>query len=258
VNAVGLAVARASAGLLAAVALALAAPAEADAKKAAPKTADSQREAVFLALVKERHIGPVTRQDWARHIGDDCIWVGRGLRVVGRSEVQGLQIDTGKRVEIQDFQVHDYGDTAVLTYLVVEHQPQAGRDVTTRLRKMDTYLSRDGGWRLVANAEVVGKPDRQAIELDAAVLDRYAGLYEIVLNGKTIRTRLWREGGHLFAQTEGQEKSKLLPLSATEFFDAGEPEEGGPVNLFVISDGGRAVEWIYRDGATEFRSRKVN
>ena len=111
-----------------------------------PAFADASRDAMFLALVKERHVGPVTQESWGRHIGDDCVWVGRGLRVVGRSEVQGLQIDTGKRVEIQDFVAHDYCDAAVLTYLVLEHQPQSGRHVITRLRKMDTYLSRAGRW----------------------------------------------------------------------------------------------------------------
>jgi hypothetical protein len=222
-----------------------------------PAFADASRDALFLSLVKERHVGQVTKESWGRHIGDDCVWVGRGLRVVGRAEVQGLQIDTGKRVEIQDFVAHDYGDTAVLTYLVVEHQPQAGREVVTRLRKMDTYVSRAGRWQLVANAEVLGKPDRQPVKIAAAVLDRYVGNYATVLNGKTIRTRLWREGDRLLAQTEGQEPGELLPLSATEFFDAGEPEEGGPVNVFEVGADKRSVVWISRDGATELRSRQV-
>jgi hypothetical protein len=167
------------------------------------------RDAVFLDLVKERHIPPVSKEQWARHIGEDCVWVGRGLRVAGRAEVQGLQLDTGKRVDIQDFTAHDYGDVAVLTYLVIEHQPQVGREVTTRLRKMDTY------------------------------------------------TRMWREGARLLAQTEGQEPGELLPLSPTVFFDASQPEEGGPENIFVLDARGQPTEWIYRDGATEIRSRRL-
>lgn len=218
----------------------------------------ARRNAELLALVKERHIPPVTPEAWGRHVGDDCVWVGRGLRVVGRAEVQGLQIDTGKRVEISDFVAHDYGGTAVLTYVVTERQPQAGSEVTTRLRKMDTYLSRDGRWQLIANAEVVGRPDRQPVKLDAAVLDSYAGEYETVFDGKPIRTRIWREGDRLMAQTEGQQKSVLLPVSRTEFFDANEPEEGGPVNVFQHWVGGKATEWVYRDGAVEIRSKRIS
>src|SRR5690349_18274671 len=86
--------------------------------------AEARREELFLALVKERHVPPMEPQTWSRHVGSDCVWVGRGLRVVGRAEVQGLQMDTGKRIEITDFVAHDYGDTAVLTYIITEHQPQ--------------------------------------------------------------------------------------------------------------------------------------
>jgi len=225
----------------------------------APFTASAAgaREDVFLALVKERHIPPVTAESWGRHIGDDCVWIGRGLRVVSRAEVQGLQVDTGKRVEIRDFVAHDYGTAAVLTYLVVEHQPQASGDVITRLRKMDTYVERAGNWQLVANAEVVGKPDRKAVQLDTASLDRIAGNYETRFGDKVIRTRIWREGARLFAQTDGQEKSELMPLGGTIFFDAGEPEEGGAENEFLLDERGRVTEWVYRDGDTEFRSRKL-
>jgi hypothetical protein len=219
--------------------------------------ADPARDRIFLALVQERHIPPVTSESWGRHIGEDCVWIGRGLRVASRSEVQGMQVDTGKRVEIQDFVAHDYGDTAVLTYLVVEHQPQDGKRITTRLRKMDTYLSREGRWQLIANAEVAGRPDRVAVQLQPALLDRYVGNYEITLNGQAVRSRVWREGTRLFAQTEGQERSELLPLDATTFFDAGEPQEGGPVNEFVVGADGRVSAWIYRDGAVEFRSRRL-
>ncbi len=219
--------------------------------------ADAKRDELFLSLVRERHVGPVSRDTWASHVGDDCVWIGRGLRVVGRAEVQGLQIDTGKRVEIQDFVAHDYGDTAVLTYLLIEHQPQDGREVTTRLRKMDTYLSRDGRWQLVANAEVVGRPDRRVVKLESAVLDRYVGAYEARFNGQPVRTRIWREGDHLYAQTDGQEKSELLPLNNTEFFDAGEPEEGGAVYVFK-ANGAATMEWIYRDGAVEVRSKRMS
>ncbi|HEX6637653.1 MAG TPA: hypothetical protein VF033_08340 [Steroidobacteraceae bacterium] len=220
-------------------------------------SAAGAREDVFFALVKERHIPPVSADSWGRHIGDDCVWIGRGLRVVSRAEVQGLQVDTGKRLEIQDFVAHDYGHAAVLTYLVIEHQPQATGEVTTRLRKMDTYVERAEGWQLVANAEVVGNPDRKPVKLDAASLDRIAGSYETRFGDQVIRTRVWREASRLFAQTEGQDKSELMPLGATLFFDATEPEEGGAENEFVIDAQGRVTEWIYRDGDTEFRSRRL-
>ena len=220
--------------------------------------ADDARDRLFLDLVRQRHIPPLDKSTWAAHVGQDAIWIGRGLRVARRAEVEGVQVDTGKSVEIQDFEAHDYGNAAVLTYVVVERHPQAGSEATAvRLRKMDTYLLRDKRWELVANAEVLGKPDRKAVTLDAAALDRYVGDYELVLAGKQIRTKVWREGRRLFAQTEGQQKSELLPLGADAFFDATEPQEGGPENVFITGADGRVTEWVYRDAGVEFRQRRL-
>jgi hypothetical protein len=211
------------------------------------------RTQLFLDLVNERN----SAATWPRHIGNDCVWVGNGLRVATRAEVSGMQLDTGKRVEITEFKARDYGDVAVLTYLVTEHHPQEGGERVVRLRKMDTYMQQDGHWQLIANAEVVGRPDRTAVSIDAAALDRLAGSYETVFDGKPVRTKIWREGAHLFAQTEGQEKGELLPLSPTLFFDAAEPQEGGPENVFVIGDDGRATQWIYRSAGVEFPARRL-
>ena len=222
-----------------------------------PAYSSAARDAMFLDLVKERHLPPLSVERWGRHIGADCIWVGKGLGVATRADVSGQQIDTGKRVEIKDFTARDYGNVAVLTYLVVEHQPQAGREITTRLRKMDTYASRDGEWQLIANAEVVGKPDRVAIAFDPKRFDNYAGTYETMMNGRPIRTRIWREGSKLMAQTEGQAAGEMLPLSPTLFFDAATPEDGGPENIFVLDASGRATEWTWREGAVEFKARRL-
>jgi hypothetical protein len=211
------------------------------------------RDALFLDLVKERNAAAT----WAKHIGDDCVWVGNGLNVASRADVSGMQIDTGKRVEITDFKAHDYGDAAVLTYIVVEHHPQTTGETTVRLRKMDTYLQRDRRWQLVANAEVVGKPERKGVSVDVAALDRLTGTYETMLNGKPIRTKIWRKDTHLFAQTQGQEPGELLPLSPTLFFDAAEPQEGGPENVFVLGADGRATTWIWRSAGVEFPARRV-
>ena len=215
------------------------------------------RDAMFLDLVKERTLPPLDKATWSRHVGKDAIWVGGGLRVVRRDEVEGMQIDTGKRVEIQEFEAHDYGDAAVLSYVVVEHHPQDGGTTTVRLRKLDTYVLRDDRWQLVANAEVVGKPDRKAVAVDTRALDRLVGNYETLLDGKPVHTRIWREGGKLFAQTEGQPKGELVPLGPTLFFDAAEPQEGGPENVFVLGKDGRAEKWTWRSAGVEFPARRL-
>ncbi len=166
------------------------------------------RDALFLDLVKERNAAAT----WAKHIGDDCVWVGNGLNVATRAQVSGMQIDTGKRVEITDFTAHDYGNAAVLTYIVVEHHrsPATG-ETTVRLRKMDTYLQRDGP--LAARGQCRGgrQTGPQGRERGRPALDRLTGTYETLRDGKPVPTKIFRKDARLFAQTQGQEPGELIP-----------------------------------------------
>jgi CubicO group peptidase (beta-lactamase class C family) len=86
---------------------------------------------------------------------------------------------------------------------------------------------------------------RQAIQLDPAVYDAYAGEYELA-PGFTLAVT--REGDRIFAQATGQPKLEIFPESETQFFlkevDA-QLEfvrgEGGKVTGVVLHQGGRDV-----------------
>jgi len=221
-------------------------------------SAEPPKQAMFLELLKERLSGYAgDKQAWKRHVAEDCIWVGNGMAVMDRKSVEGMQVDTGAKVEIEDLAVHDYGEVAVLTYITVEHFQQGDAIRTQRYRKADTYARLQGDWKLIANAEIRGRPDRKVAHVDPAVLDRYAGTYVTMFNGKPVKTRFWRDGARFFAQTEGQEAGEMLPESETLFFDAATAQEGSADNIFVLDADGQAVEWIYRDGGIEYRASKV-
>lgn len=66
--------------------------------------ADATRDGLFLQLVKDRHIPSVDKANRAAHVGPDALWVGCGLRVARRAEVEGAQIDTGQTVGIEEFE----------------------------------------------------------------------------------------------------------------------------------------------------------
>ena len=111
----------------------------------AAASVDAATRAELLALVEERSKG--LRGDkaaWRRHVADDCVFIGNGLKVVTADEVEAAQVDVGVTREIQDFDVRSYGDVAVLTYLAVERVPQGGATKVVRLRKSDTYARLQG------------------------------------------------------------------------------------------------------------------
>lgn len=57
--------------------------------------------------------------------------------------------------------------------------------------------------------------ERQAVQLDPAVYDAYAGQYEVAPG---LVLTVTREGDHLFAQPTGQSKVEIFPESETKFF----------------------------------------
>jgi len=57
--------------------------------------------------------------------------------------------------------------------------------------------------------------ERQAAQVDPALFDAYAGVYEL---GPGFQITVTREGDHLMGQPTGQPKLEIFPESETRFF----------------------------------------
>ena len=129
-------------------------------------------------LVRER-IDAAARGDaaaWRRHIADDCVWTGPGLANGTTSDAQ-LAITANASLPrqpatIREFEVHEFGDTVLATYVFTSGPDASG--LTKRFRKSDTYVRRDGDWRLVSAVENL-VPARAVARTDPASLDAYVG-----------------------------------------------------------------------------------
>ena len=97
-------------------------------------------------------------------------------------------------------------------------------------------------------AQVLGDPypERKAITLDAKVLERYAGVYEV---DKDTRRTVVVDAGKLFTQRGGGgPRQEARPYSETEFFY----ETSLTSVRFVVSGDGRATEMlVYQDGSDQ-------
>lgn len=87
--------------------------------------------------------------------------------------------------------------------------------------------------------------ERQAVQVDPALFDAYAGTYELAPG---FEIRITREGDQLFAQPTGQPKAEIFPESETKFFlkvvDAQlvfEKGEDGRAESLVLHQGGREI-----------------
>jgi hypothetical protein len=52
--------------------------------------------------------------------------------------------------EGQDFQVHQYGDLAVVNFRLVMHATENDKLVTRKFRNTGTFMKRNGQWQAIA------------------------------------------------------------------------------------------------------------
>jgi hypothetical protein len=158
----------------------------------------------------------------------------------------------GAKATLSDFRAIVDGDTAVVSYTVVEPTPLGVQAFESRSQRLDTYVRRAGAWRLLSMtvAEVVGWPD--VVPVDASVLASYAGTYELSAGMRVVVTV---ENGRLMQALTGQPKIELFPESATSFFDRADSPLARTV--FERDASGAVVAQVYRAQGQRLRARRV-
>jgi hypothetical protein len=165
------------------------------------------------AIVRER-IAAATRGDklaWRKHIADDAVWTGPGLEnattAIAEAAITANASLPKQASTIRDFEIHEFGDAAVATY-VFESGP------SKRFRKTDTYVRRDGDWTLILSVEIFA-PSQAVLEVDPATYDAFLGSYQL---DPAHVVRVWRDGTKLMSQADGEPKATELLPSATDTF----------------------------------------
>jgi len=94
-------------------------------------------------------------------------------------------------------------------------------------------------------------PAVEAVEVDPAVLQKYAGSYQVSAD---ITFTITAEAGHLFAEVPNQPKFEIFPTSETEFF-----AKIADIKLhFEVGADGAVTELVIHEGGQEIHAAKVN
>lgn len=191
------------------------------------------------ALVRER-IAAAQRGDkvaWRKHIADDAVWTGPGLENATTADAE-LAITANASLPkqastIRDFEVHEFGDTAVASYVF-----ESG-GASKRFRKTDTYVRRDGSWTLVLSVEIF-VPAQAVAQVDPATYDAFAGSFQL---DPAHVVHVWRDGSKLMSQADGELKPTELLPSATDTFIV-----DGDLGEYVFARGpdGRVDRMLFR------------
>ena len=225
---------------------------------AAQTLADKQVEAELLRIQREM-IDTSLRGDksaFERYAADAYIETDFNGAVTTRARILDNFLTPPASIkptlEIQDVQVHVYGDTAAMSSRGIYRAEAKGQKITNSFRTTDVWLRHDGRWQLIASHDSQIPPERVAVNVDPKIFDAYVGAYEI---SPGLVFTVTREGDKLMGQSTGEKKlHELLPQNETTFFIKGDPD----LDIFVKDEKGQVTHMIFRsmDGR-ELKAKKI-
>ena len=191
-----------------------------------------------------------------RYLADKYIETDGFGKVATRAKVlanyPGVPASMKATMDLEDIQVHVYGDTAVVSTRGVMHLEANGQKITNSYRITDIWMRRNAGWQLIAEHYSNIPAERVPAKVDPKNYDAYVGEYEIAPG---VVLTITREGDKLMAQQTGvKTKMELLPENETTFFMKGITGQ----NIFVRDAKGQVTHIIFRDpDGQEIRVKKI-
>ncbi len=169
-------------------------------------------------------IAPGKWEVWDRLVDDSILYSNENGKTMTKADIkaefQPLPAGYSGSIEIEDFQVRQYGDTAIVVHRDLEHETVFGQQLEARYLTTDTWIKRKDGWRVVATQVHSMLSDPPAIKLDPTIYDELAGRYELAPDQAFVVTR---DGDKLFGQRTGRPRQELLPETRDVFFISGAP-----------------------------------
>ena len=161
---------------------------------------------------------------WERYLDDAVQVTAEDGKLSGKAEmvkdIRPLAAGVSGRIDVTDFHATVHGSVAVTTYISDEHESYHGQQLHCQYRTTDTWLQRDGQWRLIASQVLALKTDPPAVPLSDAQLASYAGKY-LLGDGITYEIRV--ANGKLEGQRNGRAAEPLLAEAADVLFVPGSP-----------------------------------
>ena len=158
---------------------------------------------------------------WKKYFADDCIFNDEKGRSFDKSklvaDITPMPSGYSGAIKLDKIQSRIFGDTAVLGYDLNETETIFGQNLRARYHVTDTWLRREGEWKIIASQAHRYYEDPAIGKADPKKLVDYAGTYELA-PGQT-RT-VTAETGDLFAERNGK-KEQLYPEASDIFFRKG-------------------------------------
>jgi hypothetical protein len=187
-----------------------------------PKGGITQEELARRAQELSNAVAVGDRAPWKKYFADDCIYFDEKGRTMGKealiADITPLPKGYSGTITMRKVQSRIEKDVAILSYDLDETENVFGQAMTARYHETDTWMRRNGEWKIVASQVLRYYQDPAAGTVNARELKDYVGRYELA-PGETLT--ISQEGKQLFRQRDGKPKAELIPEADAIFFRRG-------------------------------------
>jgi hypothetical protein len=181
---------------------------------------------------------------WEKLLTPDAVYLDENGAIMPRAaflkQLKPLPAPNTGQIAIIDYKVRFSGDTALVLHRVDEHETYHGVALRAHYLTTETWLCRDGGWKLSLIHAYVEAKDPPAIQLPPAQLDDYVGRYAVAPDLVWV---IARSGDHLTGGRAGSPPKPLLVEVRDVLFTPGEPRDK---RIFQRDAHGRVTGFIQR------------
>jgi hypothetical protein len=193
---------------------------------------------------------------WEKYFADDCIFNDEKGRTFDKTklvaDITALPAGYSGTIKLVNVESRIIGDTAVLSYDANETETVFGQNLTARYHITDTWLRRDGEWKIIASQAHRYYEDPAVGNADPKKFADYVGTYELA-PGQT--RSVTAENGNLFVEHSGKKeqlnrKEQLFPEASDIFFRKGvegrilfRHDASGKVNALIDRRNNEDVVW---------------
>jgi ketosteroid isomerase-like protein len=182
----------------------------------------TQQELVRRTQELADAVGVGNKAPWQKYYADDCLYFDEKGRNMNKqalvADITPLPQGYSGKIVIENPQSHIQGDVAFLSYDQNETETIYGQELKARYHETDTWLLRNGEWKIAATQVLRYYEDPAPGAVDVGEMKDYVGTYQLA-PGQTLTVSL--DAAHLYRQRDDGPKVELIPEAPTIFFRKG-------------------------------------
>ncbi len=167
-------------------------------------------------------VGNGDQGPFKKYFADDAMFFDEKGRTMDKkalvADITPLPPGFSGTIKVEDPQSRIEGNVAILGYVMNEVETVYGHEMHARYHTVDTWLRRNGEWKIVASQTMRYYQDPAPGKVTASELKDFLGTYQLA-PGKTVA--VMQEGNKLFEQKGDRPKVELIPEAAPIFFRKG-------------------------------------